>query len=163
MKMTEILPGLYIRGKFNNNWHKIDALREYNITTVVSMVSYVDEDLVHSPYVAYYSYPIADGKVIDLEKVNNAVTTVFQGLKLGANILVHCHGGKNRAGLVCALAIRRLWGISGRDAMEHVQKHRPGALNNEVFAAYLNTLEAPCSTTYGEPTEAASPPLYATF
>ncbi len=58
----------------------------------------------------------------------------------GAKIAVTCHMGVNRSGLVSALTLRRLFGLSGADARRCVQKMRPGTLKNASFVAWLNEL-----------------------
>ena len=147
MKIVGVIPGLFIRGKFHNNPNKLKALAEYNINAVVSMVSREDVDLTNTLDIAYFRFPITDGKSLNLLVIDEAVALIHRGLRGGVNILVHCHGGKNRAGLVCALVVREWFSIPGTAAMAHVRQARPGALNNPVFAAYLDSLEAPCSLT----------------
>jgi hypothetical protein len=64
-----------------------------------------------------------------------------------------CWMGKNRSGLVSALAIHRLTGISGRRAADHVRLRRPGALSNSSFSAALDALPA-------APPKIVPPPQY---
>jgi protein-tyrosine phosphatase len=48
--------------------------------------------------------------------------------------------GFNRSALLAGLILRYL-GMSGPEVVEHLRQRRPGALFNEVFAAYLVSLE----------------------
>ena len=56
-------------------------------------------------------------------------------------VLVHCRMGFNRSNLVVATALTYL-GLSGAEAVAHLQKVRPGALYNETFADHVRAL--PC-------------------
>lgn len=67
----------------------------------------------------------------------------------GHRILVTCAAGRNRSGLVSALALRLLTGCTGLKAREMVQRGRPNALTNPWFAAYLDGLPAPRVTRPG--------------
>jgi protein-tyrosine phosphatase len=57
-------------------------------------------------------------------------------------VLVHCRMGFNRSNLVIATALTYL-GMSGPEAVAHLQKLRPGALYNENFAQYVRSLCPP--------------------
>jgi protein-tyrosine phosphatase len=58
----------------------------------------------------------------------------------GKKVLVSCRMGKNRSGLVTALAARELLGITGQQAADLVRESRPGALSNPTFYRFLTTL-----------------------
>lgn len=58
-------------------------------------------------------------------------------VKSGSNVLVTCMAGQNRSGLVTALAIRELTGLPGGEIVDHIQRSRPFALNNETFVRYI--------------------------
>jgi len=58
----------------------------------------------------------------------------------GRRVLSHCGMGFNRSALLAGLILRYL-GMSGPEVVEHLRQRRPGALFNEVFAAYLVSLE----------------------
>lgn len=52
-------------------------------------------------------------------------------------VLVTCMQGRNRSGLVDALALVMVLGCAGREALEQVQIARPNALTNPAFARFL--------------------------
>lgn len=54
--------------------------------------------------------------------------------------LVTCHAGRNRSGLVCALALSRATGISTTAAADRVKHARRGSLTNTFFVDLLNGL-----------------------
>lgn len=56
------------------------------------------------------------------------------------HVLVTCAMGKNRSGLVTALALHFVSGKSGRECVAHVRRKRPIALSNEDFVCYLEKL-----------------------
>lgn len=58
----------------------------------------------------------------------------------GLRILVTCHQGLNRSGLVVALVLMHVHGWTGKQAIERVRTCRPGSLFNPAFAAYLESL-----------------------
>ena len=62
-------------------------------------------------------------------------------LKTGrSRILVTCHEGRNRSGLVSALTLMRLYGWTGARAAEWVQRKRAGSLTNPHFLRSLQEL-----------------------
>ncbi len=63
--------------------------------------------------------------------------------RAGKCVLVTCRMGLNRSGLISALAIRRLAGVSGRVAAETVRERRDGALSNSGFFVVLNKMGVP--------------------
>jgi protein-tyrosine phosphatase len=67
----------------------------------------------------------------------DAASQVVEHVRAGKNVLVTCMAGHNRSGLVTALALRELTGLSGQELIDHIQKCRPMSLNNETFAKHL--------------------------
>ena len=52
-------------------------------------------------------------------------------------VLVTCAQGRNRSGIVCALALHFLYGWRGGECVRYVQMRRKGALGNERFVEKL--------------------------
>lgn len=63
------------------------------------------------------------------------------------NVLVTCMQGRNRSGLVSALALHNLYGWSGIRCIHHVQSQRMDALTNDEFVLYLSTIPAKLART----------------
>ncbi len=61
----------------------------------------------------------------------------------GHRVLVHCTSGRNRSGLIVALVVREVVGLSGAEAVTFVRARRPGALTHPAFVAWLRQLPAP--------------------
>lgn len=143
MKIREIIPGkLYTRGRFDRHSKetKLKSLREQGIGIVVNLIKRFDEDLAGPDGLEYYSLPIADGEDWDQAMVLALSYRMAERIREGQRILVHCNAGRNRSGLVCALIVRELWGISGSEALEYVRKKRPRAVDNPHFEEYLRSL-----------------------
>jgi len=54
-------------------------------------------------------------------------------------VLSHCGMGYNRSALVAGVILHKL-GMAGPDIVRRIQERRPGALYNECFAAYIESL-----------------------
>jgi hypothetical protein len=78
-----------------------------------------------------------------LELAERAARIVAQRLRQRGKVLVTCMQGRNRSGLVSALALHKLLGVSGRRAMHIVQEARRGALVNPQFCDVLAQLPRP--------------------
>lgn len=66
--------------------------------------------------------------------------TVSGHVRVGRRVLVTCMKGRNRSGLVSALALVML-GFSGKEAIELVRLGRPQALGNSYFVAAVERLD----------------------
>jgi hypothetical protein len=123
---------------------KLAALRQRNINVVVCTLKHgYDWDLTGEDWLTYHLMVVPDGKLIPIKQYEAVATRVIAHLHAGDNVLVHCWGGRNRSGLSIALALRRLYGWTGQEALDYVRSRRPQALQNLVFASYLATLPAP--------------------
>jgi len=77
-----------------------------------------------------------------LGMIDETATRVAARVRAKKRTLVTCAAGLNRSGLVTALALTKLYGVSGRDAVAWVQRARHGALFNPVFVAILEKIPA---------------------
>ena len=66
-----------------------------------------------------------------------AAEIVARRVRSGERVLVTCAMGRNRSGLVSALALHFLTGISGAEAARLVKARRHNALTNRYFMAAL--------------------------
>jgi hypothetical protein len=69
-----------------------------------------------------------------------AARLVAAAVRAGGRVLVTCHMGLNRSGLVTALALWELGAGTGAQVVEQVKAARRFALNNPIFANWLRTL-----------------------
>jgi protein-tyrosine phosphatase len=66
-----------------------------------------------------------------------AAREVAMWARSGHRVLVTCHLGRNRSGLISALAVRLLTGLSPMRAIARVQSQRSGALRNPAMQRFL--------------------------
>jgi len=69
-----------------------------------------------------------------------AAKVVNDEIRAGQHVLVTCHLGINRSGLVTALALHLLTGWSGQMCLDYLRKKREGALINPFYAEYVRSL-----------------------
>lgn len=62
---------------------------------------------------------------------------VAHNVRRGRRVLVTCQQGLNRSGIITAMAVCLLTGVSGRDAVRLVQRRRPDALCNSNFVYHI--------------------------
>ncbi len=72
-----------------------------------------------------------------LDAILDAASCVSNIVRRRGNVLVTCAMGLNRSGLISALSIHFLTGMSGRDAARIVASNRKSALNNKCFVDFL--------------------------
>lgn len=77
----------------------------------------------------------------DVARTFKVATTVAERLRRGRKVLVTCHAGLNRSGLVCALALRMIHGAPAEDVIMHVRARRSArALSNPTFESLVRRL-----------------------
>ena len=141
---TEMLPGLWHGGcPVDFQW-----VRDTGIDTVVDLA---DPDAYPPPEdiegLAYLKCPLVDGQDVPDPALTLRLAHLVAGLvDEGRRVLVHCTFGRNRSGLVMTLVVRELLGVSGAEALEHVQQRRDRTVNNTDFAEWLRSLPAPSAS-----------------
>lgn len=139
---TEMVPGRLWHGGVPVDY---DWVRATGLTVVVDLS---DAD-TYPPVGAtegllYLKVPLVDaGDLPDEGLVLRLADLVAGLLRDGHRALVHCTFGRNRSGLLVSLVVREVLGLSGADAVAHVQARRRDTVNNETFAAWLRGLPAP--------------------
>lgn len=93
-------------------------------------------------------YGIDDGPVTAelWSRAKRAARAVAHRIRKGKRVLVTCAQGRNRSGLVVALALRELTGRSGHRIVAHVRSLRTNALANPYFVRALEA-GAPASVS----------------
>lgn len=77
-------------------------------------------------------------KTSDLNMAMIAAQEAVKALEANKSVLVTCHAGLNRSGLVCALTLVFGYGMDARRAIATVKRSRgPEALTNSAFNAFL--------------------------
>jgi protein-tyrosine phosphatase len=124
---------------------KMKGLVHYGITHMVAFApKKPDPDLeLWSPDIfKYIHFPITDGQLKECTGLAliQIAAQMAEEIKAGGCVLTMCSAGRNRSGLMSALIVRKVLGISGADAMDHVRVERPDALANDHFAKFLREL-----------------------
>lgn len=147
MKLHEIVPGhLYQRGRSDHLDPDVkrSELELHDIDYVINLWSRPDPAFVDVPGLTYINYPIPDGVKLTPTKLQMlaslAAGAAYHINASGKAVLVQCHAGRNRSGLVSALIVKELNGCSGSAALDYVRKARPGAVDNPFFEAFLQAI-----------------------
>jgi hypothetical protein len=87
---------------------------------------------------AHLQWTLYDDADIDEERVWAAASDVVDAVQDGQSVLVRCYTGQNRSGLVVALAMAHLYGMTGDEAIERLRALRsPTVLCNPTFEQYV--------------------------
>jgi protein-tyrosine phosphatase len=73
-------------------------------------------------------FPIPDFSIPDIEDVSAAVQEVAAQLKSGKGVVVHCHAGIGRTGMLAACLAKLEMGYSSDEAILWVRESIPGAV-----------------------------------
>ena len=72
--------------------------------------------------------PIPDFSVPRKKDLKHAVDAALEKARSGLNIVIHCYAGIGRTGLFAACLAKRVFGLSGEEAIRWVRKYIPGAV-----------------------------------
>jgi len=115
-------------------------LQSYKIDTVIDLEGGLDYCIPSMPGECLYVYfPILDEQLPPLAKLHGIAKLGASLVRDGHVVLSHCGMGFNRSALVAGLILHEL-GMPGREVVARLRDRRPGALFNETFAAYLESL-----------------------
>jgi protein-tyrosine phosphatase len=117
-------------------------VEDRQITTVIDLDGDIDAGIPTMPnHILYLYFPIFDEELPDLVKLHGVARLAASLVQQGHKVLSHCGQGFNRSALVAGLVLMYL-GMAGPDVVAHLRNKRPGALFNEVFAHYLESLQS---------------------
>jgi protein-tyrosine phosphatase len=120
-----------------------DVLEAHGIDTIIDLEGDLDMGVPTIPDRYLYVYfPIHDADLPNLRKLHAVARLGADLVAQGHTVLSHCGMGFNRSALVAGLVLHEL-GLSGPSVIEQLRRCRPGALFNDVFAAYVASLPAP--------------------
>ncbi|KAF2441602.1 dual specificity protein phosphatase 12 [Karstenula rhodostoma CBS 690.94] len=138
MALLDKVPGelkLYIGGIFT--LRRRDALREANITHVLSVLRMPLDDDLFSPY-NHHVVQVDDVDDENLLEHFPATNRFIQdGLDGGGGVLVHCAMGKSRSATCVIAYLMQKHHISVSEALSQVQQARPIVEPNEGFMKQL--------------------------
>jgi len=118
-----------------------DVLTCHGVDTVIDLDGDLDCGVPTLPDQCLYIYfPICDDDLPNLDKLN-AIGILGASLIASRHcVLSHCGMGYNRSALVAGVILHKL-GMSGPDIVRRIRERRPGALFNDSFSAYLESLK----------------------
>jgi hypothetical protein len=127
--------GLLWLGCACDNWAPI--VKEHGLSAVIDLEAGLDAGIpAHPDTVIYVYFPFKDEDIPTLHKLHAVARLGAALVEAGERVLVHCQMGLNRSALVAGLVLVYN-GLTGPEAVTRLQARRPGALYNDVFAAYL--------------------------
>jgi len=117
-----------------------DAVTFRGVDTVIDLDGDIDRGVPTLPdHCLYIYYPIFDEGLPNLNKLH-ALGALGASLVAARHcVLSHCGMGFNRSALLAGVILHKL-GMPGPEVVRRIQERRPGALYNECFAAYLESL-----------------------
>ena len=125
-----------------DDWSVVEALK---IAAIIDLDGDIDPGVPTAPdNLIYIYFPIYDEDLPDLTKLHAVAALGATLIRNGQCVLSHCRMGFNRSALLAGLIMTHL-GMSGEEVVAMLRRRRPGALFNETFAAYLNSVSDPRS------------------
>ncbi|HYS56444.1 MAG TPA: hypothetical protein VER58_22020 [Thermoanaerobaculia bacterium] len=141
-----LLPVNFYRVDDQGHLYISPAIREWapvadlGIDTVIDLDAGLDECIPTTPEGCLYIYfPIYDEDLPRLTRLEAVGNLGAQLIRDGHRVLSHCGMGLNRSALVAGVILNKL-GLPGKEIVARIRERRPGALFNEVFANYLESL-----------------------
>ncbi|MGA2218336.1 MAG: hypothetical protein ABSG51_09645 [Terracidiphilus sp.] len=117
-----------------------DVLTCHGVDTVIDLDGTIDSGVPTLPNRCLYIYfPIFDEDLPNLNKLDAVGSLGASLVASGHCVLSHCGMGYNRSALVAGVILHKL-GMSGPEIVKSIQERRPGALYNDCFAAYIQSL-----------------------
>ena len=117
-------------------------VKQHRIDTIIDMDGDIDPGVPEVPNeILYIYFPIHDDHLPNQSKHHSLAKFVAHLVRDNHTVLIHCLMGVNRSCLVAAAALTYL-GLTGEEAITHLQRVRPGALFNQHFAEYIRGLTA---------------------
>jgi protein-tyrosine phosphatase len=128
-------------------------LKQQGIRTVVSLLDTAELERLGAKSlshhlglhgITWHQLPVVDFGVPTLGVTDQwcrlipALTTTLHT----SPVLVHCAHGKGRSGTLVA-TLFKAWGWTSEEAVTHVRKHRPGAIETLKQEAFVHAFESP--------------------
>src|SRR6185369_5950553 len=118
-----------------------DVLANHGVDTIIDMDGDVDSGVPTVPnHCLYIYFPIWDEDLPNLKKLDAIGNLGASIVSSGHRVLSHCGMGFNRSALVAGVILNKL-GMPGPAIVERLRERRPGALFNDNFAAYIESLQ----------------------
>ena len=120
-----------------SDWEPLEHL---SVDTVIDLDADLDAGVPTLPDKYLYIYfPIFDEDLPNLSKLHAIGKLGASVISSGHRVLSHCGMGFNRSALVAGVILHEM-GMTGPDIIARLRTRRPGALFNDKFAAYVESL-----------------------
>ena len=103
----------------------LDKLKEHGVNVFISLVEpleiskYGDYQHLLAPGTIYHNVPIKDGSIADDKIIYDLVVNVYNWIKQGKLVYVHCWGGHGRAGTFVACFLQYGYKIDSKTALKY--------------------------------------------
>lgn len=144
--VNEVVPGLVYQRAQVLTWtreRKRALFEAYRVGWVVNFWPKLDPDLADLPIRGYLYLPLPASAGVIQPYIVEMADHVAGLASPSSTVLVLCEAGKTRSVVFSALLARRLLGLSGPDALEHINRVVNATALKPGMVAFLNSLEAP--------------------
>ncbi len=137
MPITEVIAGSLWQSDADPNIFA--KLRDRGLTPamVIDLQEFHAPEMPPDGSISYVHWPIDDGPMPDVDMLSVIADAACSYIEGGGRVVTMCAQGRNRSGLVSALIVSRVLGMSGVEAVHVVRTKVPEALNNPEFAVWL--------------------------
>lgn len=141
---SPILEGLLYQGSAPPLGQAVEMRRKGFSALVLCAREYQPEGFEHVGLLVFRvpMDDVLDPPAGDVKRAATVAKNVAHLALAGHRVLVTCAAGRNRSGLVTALALREMSGESGAKCAALVRRKRQGALTNPSFLKMLARLPA---------------------
>ena len=119
-----------------------DPIDQFTIDAIFNLDCGLDKNIPEvMNQTLYIFFPFEDRYLPDLKKLHALARLGASLINNGQQVLCHCGMGHNRSALLAGLVLTYM-GFRGEEAVRLLREKRQGALYNQTFAAYLQSLPA---------------------
>lgn len=102
-------------------------------------------ELLNYHEISFYNFSWRDHQTTSINKIMKIITVIEKVNKKGGKVLVHCHAGLGRTGIICCCAMIKLDNITAKEAIAKFQNSRYSSLKSKHqketiinFEKYIN-------------------------
>jgi protein-tyrosine phosphatase len=114
------------------------------LTTEEEIIDLTRIDLAeryHSLGFRLIHFPIQDFSIPAEGALEKPIAQILREAYRGKKIVIHCHAGLGRTGMVAACLAKAVFGMDGEQAMAWVRKYIPHAVETKEQMAYIHSFK----------------------